>query len=131
MNKFVLDASAVLAVANSEPGQEKVRPFLQRSVIGAVNLSEVLGKLVEKGMTLAQAEDDVRQFVGEVVPLDFSLASLTAELFPLAKPFGLSLGDRACLALGKQLNLTVLTAEQNWAKLNIGVQIELIRQYPS
>lgn len=127
MSNVVLDTSAFLAVANKEPGAEKVHPVLQRSSLSAVNLTEILQKLVRKGMTLSRAEEYVRQFVSEVVPFDVTLASVTAALDGPTRQFGLSLGDRACLALGKSLNALILTADQSWAKLDIGVRVELIR----
>ena len=64
MNKFVLDASAFLALANREPGADKVRAVLRESVISAVNLSEVLQKLVRKGMSLEHSEEEVQRFIG-------------------------------------------------------------------
>jgi PIN domain nuclease of toxin-antitoxin system len=131
VTKVVLDTSAFLAVANVEPGAEKVHAVLRRAVISSVNLSEILSKLVRKGMTLPRAEEYVRQFVAEVVAFDTSLASLAAELDLQTRAFGLSLGDRACLALGKSLNALVLTADQVWAKVDLGISIELIRSTPS
>ncbi len=127
MSKVVLDTSAFLAVAHLEPGAEKVRPVLRHSVISAVNLSEILQKLVRKGMSFATAEEEVFRFIGGVAPFDEEQASIAAKLDSVTKPFGLSLGDRACLALGIHLRLPVMTADQAWAKLDIGVSVELIR----
>lgn len=127
MSKFVLDTSAFLAVAHVEPGAEKVLPVLRESVISAVNFSEVLQKLIRKGMSLANAEEEVNRFVGGIVPFDEEQASISAGLESVTRPFGLSLGDRACLALGIRLRLPVLTADRDWAKLDIGVSVELIR----
>jgi PIN domain nuclease of toxin-antitoxin system len=131
VSKFVLDTSAFLAVAHVEPGAERVRPVLRESVISAVNFSEVLQKLVRKGMSLASAEEEVQRFIGGIVPFDQEQASIAAGLESVTRPFGLSLGDRACLALGIRLDLPILTADQVWAKLEIGVVIELIRGNPS
>jgi PIN domain nuclease of toxin-antitoxin system len=127
VSKFVLDTSAFLAVAHVEPGAEKVLPVLRESVISAVNFSEVLQKLIRKGMSLANAEEEVNRFVGGIVPFDEEQASISAGLESVTRPFGLSLGDRACLALGIRLRLPVLTADRDWAKLDIGVSVELIR----
>lgn len=131
MSRVILDASAFLAVAHAEPGAEKVRPVLRESVLSAVNLTEVLQTLVRKGMSLATAEEEVQRFVGGIAPFDQELASLAAGLESVTRPFGLSLGDRACLALGMRLRLPVLTADQAWAKLDVGVIVELIRGNPS
>ena len=131
VSKVVLDASAFLAMANREPGAEKVRNVLKGSVMSTVNASEVLHKLTEKGMTIGDAEDYVRRFVTDVMEFTLTQASLAASFVPQTRPLGLSLGDRACLALGKLINAPVLTADQSWTKLNIGVQIESIRPNPS
>ncbi len=82
-------------------------------------------------MSLANAEEEVNRFVGGIVPFDQELASIAAGLESLTRPFGLSLGDRACLALGIRLSLPILTADQAWAKLDVGVKVELIRGNPS
>jgi ribonuclease VapC len=131
VSKFILDTSAFLVVAHAEPGAEIVRPVLRESVISAVNLSEVLQKLVRKGMSLANAEEEVQRFVGGIAPFDQEQASIAVGLEAATRPFGLSLGDRACLALGISRCLPVLTADQAWAKLDVGVSVELIRGNPS
>lgn len=131
MSKIVLDASAFLAMANRETGAEVVVGLLKDSVMSAVNAAEVVQKLTQKGMSLDSAEDYLRRFVGEVKSYTLTHATLTASLSPLALPLGLSLADRACLALAKHMNLPVLTADQVWSKLDIGVTVEVIRHTPS
>lgn len=118
-------------MANREPGAERVRGVLREAVMSAVNVSEVLQKLVQKGMTLEHAEDYIRQFISEIAEFGLKQAVVTASLDPKTRSLGLSLGDRACLALGQSLNVPVLTADQTWAKLDIGISIELIRNTPS
>ena len=127
MSKVVLDSSAFLAVAHAEPGAEKVQPVLRESVISAVNYCEVIQKLARKGVALADAEEEVQRFVGGIAPFDHELASIAAGLEPSTKPLGLSLADRACLALGIHLGLPILTADQAWAKIDVGAKVELIR----
>lgn len=128
MSKIVLDASAFLAFANNEPGAEKVQPRLPKAVLSSINSCEILGKLVDKGMTLANAEEYIRQFVAEIIPFDDFHARVAAGLYPLTRPLGLPLADRACLALAKYLQVPILTAESKWADLDIGISIELIRE---
>lgn len=131
MSKVVLDSSAFLAMANREPGADLVVGLLQDSVMSAVNAAEVIQKLTQKGMSLDNAEDYLRRFVGEVKSYTITQATLTAALAPSTKRLGLSLGDRACLALGKALNLPVLTADQTWKQLDVGVTVELVRTPPN
>lgn len=131
MSSVLLDASAFLAFANREPGGERVQSVLRSSVISAVNASEVVGKLAAQGFSLAEANKHLVQFVKEVVPFDGHQAILAAGLLPETRAHGLSFGDRACLAAAKQLGLPVLTADQVWGKLDIGVVIEVIRNTPT
>jgi ribonuclease VapC len=127
MSSYLLDTSAFLAFANREPGGDRVQAVLRTSFISAVNASEVIGKLTGQGFSLDEAEKYLVQFVKGVIPFDNQHAVLAASFLPATRALGLSLGDRACLALAKQLGLPVLTADQVWSKLDIGVSIEVIR----
>lgn len=120
MIKNVLDASAVLAVLNGEPGEENVIPILAESAISTVNLTEVGAKLLEAGMDEASAQIAVSVLgIGEVMDFDEDLAWETAKLRPLTKQHGLSLGDRACLALAMKLKVPAVTADKQWSKLKL------------
>ena len=121
----VLDSSAVLAVFNTEKGSEKVEPLLSNSIISSVNVAEVLTKMVEKGISLNDALEDFLKLGLEVIEFDTKQAAKSAELRPLTKHLGLSLGDRCCLALAIQENATAVTADRNWASLSI-CKIEVI-----
>lgn len=127
MSKYVLDASAVLALLNKEPGKDRVEALLADSVINAVNYCEVLGKLIDAGVPEEAARESADLLGVEVISFDADLAHLAATLRPTTKKLGLSLGDRSCLALGLSRRSTVVTAEQTWVKLKIGVKIDLIR----
>lgn len=120
MIKNILDASAVLAVLNGEPGQKKVFPLLAESAISSVNLTEVAAKLLEAGMDQASARLAVSVLgIGEVVDFTADLAWEAARLRPLTKQYGLSLGDRACLALAIKLKIPAVTADKQWSKLKL------------
>src|SRR5271166_3737862 len=128
MNKIVLDASAILAVINREPGAEILTPaMLARSVASAVNLAEVQTKLVSRGWTSDQAWEDATSPVREIVPFDEEQARIAGDLVIRTRHLALSLGDRACLALGIALKVPVYTAEKAWKKLKVGVRIHVIR----
>jgi ribonuclease VapC len=128
MNRIVLDASAILAVINGEPGAEKLTPDLLADAIGsAVNLAEVQAKLVSRGWTSEQAWEDATSPVREVLPFDEEQARVAGDLVAETRHLGLSLGDRACLALGIARKLPVYTAEKSWKKLKVGVRIHVIR----
>jgi len=128
MNRIVLDASAILAVINAEPGAEKLTPqLLSRAVASTVNLAEVQAKLVSRGWTSEQAWEDATSPIREAVPFDEQQARIAGDLVAQTRHLGLSLGDRACLALGTALKLPVHTAERTWKKLNVTIAVHLIR----
>jgi len=127
VSKYVLDASAVLALLNQETGKERVEAVLADSCIGAVNYCEVLGKLIDAGLPEKEARESVELLNVEVVGFDIDMARLAAVLRPTTKKLGLSLGDRSCLALALARRNTAVTAERTWPKIKIGVKIELIR----
>ena len=132
MNKSVLDASALLAYLNEEPGAEVVEKSLAAgSAIGTVNWAEVLSKAMETGIApeTLTAELEKRGILGnilDVLPLTIEDSMEIAQLRPLTRPFGLSLGDRACLALGKRLSIPILTADRIWEEVP-GVHVTVIR----
>jgi PIN domain nuclease of toxin-antitoxin system len=123
----VLDSSAVLALIFGEPGGDRVAPVVGESVISAVNLSEIIAKLVERGYRDDEAERAVDGFLPSVMPFDAALAIDTGTLRRGTRRQGLSLGDRACLALARREDVRVLTADRAWADLEIGIEIEVIR----
>ncbi len=126
MIENVLDASAALAVLQNETGKEKVEAILESSIISRVNAAEVLTKLVEKGLSIAEAREAFDNLDLTVIEFDEKQSLKAAELRPLTKHLGLSLGDRCCLALAIQENLPAVTADKNWANLNF-CKIEVIR----
>ena len=127
MNQTVLDATAMLALLNDEPGAGTVTSLLSHAVISTVNLAEVVGKLAEAGMP----EGTIKAMLGElgvmVMPFDEDLAFRTGFLRPATSDYGLSLGDRACLSLGQHLRRPVLTADRMWKTLKLNVEIQMIR----
>jgi ribonuclease VapC len=123
----VLDASALIAFLRMEPGQEKVADVLTRSCISAVNLAEVFGKMVEYGKRLEDVAYQVERLHIPVIPFDAELAQIAASMWKTTREFGLSLGDRACLALAFKTSLPALTTERDWAKCKLDVKIVKIR----
>jgi ribonuclease VapC len=99
VSSYVLDASALLALLNNEPGSARVKEI--RFYLDALGLT--------------------------IVNFDRALAYECGFLLPLTKAGGLSLGDRACLALAASLGVPALTCDRVWATLNLGVQVELLR----
>lgn len=129
--KVVLDASALLAWYEDEPGAPIVEEALLRGdgVISSVNLTETIGKLVGKGIAPEnEVSTDLFALKLEIAAFDSALALGAGFFYARRHPDQLSLGDCACLALGEARGLTVLTAERAWAKLpNLRVAVKLIR----
>ena len=127
MSRAVLDASAILAVLFKEPGKENVIGHLPGSLLSAVNLSEVVVKSVDTGMSLEEARLVVSSFPCEIVPFEGEHAYLAAALRATTRSFGLSLADRACLALGLETGRPVVTADRQWKEFDVGVEVIQIR----
>jgi len=123
----VLDASAVLAVLYEEPGAKIVSAVMDDAMVGAVNHAEIVGKLIDDGFSADQASIAVAGTNYNIVSLDDELAFLTGVLRRETRSFGLSLGDRACLALAKQQGLPCYTADKRWADLEAGIDVRIIR----
>ena len=121
----VVDASAVLAVYFDEAGAEQVRMALPGALFSAVNYTEVIGKCLEHGETVSLRK--LAAMGVEIVAHDAGLARRAGELRPVTKRLGLSLADRACLALAEREHVPVLTADRKWAKVDLGIEIHLIR----
>jgi PIN domain nuclease of toxin-antitoxin system len=127
VNDVVLDASALLAVLRSEPGAEQVEPRLEGARIGAVNLSEVVAKLIEDDVPEAEIRRAVGRLELDVHPFDLEQAYIAGILRRSTRALGLSFGDRACLALAQTLGAPALTADRSWSRLDLGIAIEVIR----
>lgn len=126
MSKYVLDSSAILAVLHQETGADKAIDRFPDSIVSAVNAAEVLTKLVEKSNNLNKAVEAFELLQLTIVDFDFANATKAAELRPLTKSLGLSLGDRSCLALAMLYDATAVTADKTWKKIKF-CQIETIR----
>lgn len=128
MQRIILDASALIAVICEEKGAEKVEPYLPIALISAVNFAEVASFLSNtKGLESKSIKSLLDDLALDVIHYDQEQAYITADLRTKTKHCGLSLGDRACLALAITQQHPVLTADKTWAKLNSKIDIRLIR----
>lgn len=125
----VIDASALLAVLLEEPGGDMVLPLLRGAVMSAVNVSESASRGAERRLPEGAILRIVTRFEIEVAPFDLSLAIATADLRPLTRAAGASLGDRACLALAAQREVPLFTADRRLGSLagQLDIDIRLIR----
>ena len=123
----VLDTSAILAMLWSEPGAERVDALLDDAKVSAANYSELIAKLSDRGADAAQVRDILLTLDLSVVDMSRDQAMVSGLLRDETRQFGLSLGDRCCLALAKVLDCPVLTADKAWGNLDIDVEVEVIR----
>lgn len=125
----VLDASAILALILEEPGAKRVEPYVPGGTASAVNLGEVVAKLRDLGMVEARVDEIIADMQLDVHGHDLSAALAAGHLRRMTRSAGLSLADRACLALARALRLPALTADRSWLGVAdaIGVRVDLIR----
>jgi ribonuclease VapC len=127
MASAVLDSSAILAVLNQETGAAAVEALLDEAIISTVNYAEVVAKLVERGSTSIQARSALQSIALTTVDFDLALAQRTGVLRAETMKRGLSLGDRACLALAEREGLPALTGDRSWVGAVSSVEVRLFR----
>ncbi|HXQ10876.1 MAG TPA: type II toxin-antitoxin system VapC family toxin [Caulobacteraceae bacterium] len=123
----VVDASAVLAEIYGEPGADVVREALPRASLSAVNLAEVVTGLINEGVPEQEADYFARHLSCVVEPADRDRAISTGLLSAATRRSGISLGDRFCLTLARELRQPVLTSDRRWASLDLDIEVRLIR----
>jgi PIN domain nuclease of toxin-antitoxin system len=123
----VLDASAFLCLLGAEPGADAVAAALPHAAISAVNLAEVVAKLRERGLSADEIRAALAGLSLDVRPFTTEQAYAAGDLRPATRALGLSLGDRACLALARELDAPALTADRQWLGLKLGIDIRVVR----
>jgi PIN domain nuclease of toxin-antitoxin system len=124
---IALDASALLAFLFREAGHDAVARHIDRCCLSTVNLAEVLGRFARDGHDPNDVLARLAATSIEIVPFGPRDAAAAAALVPATRPLGLSLGDRACLALAAVRDIPALTADRIWADLDVAVTIEIAR----
>ena len=127
MASIVFDASVILAHLNSEPGADRAAAFLGDAIMCTVNYSEIVAKLVERGASVSLIRPALSRYGLQIVPFDEDLADRAGALRAKTKSFGISLGDRACLALAERSRLPVLTADRIWKDLDLHIEVQILR----
>ena len=124
---YVLDASALLCVLLNEPGADHVAERLAGALVSATSHSEVIAKLVDRGAPTEEIVGIMADLDVEIVPVDRHQAELAGLLCKTTRDLGLTLSDRACLALALTRRAIALTTDPDWAELNVGLKVELAR----
>lgn len=128
MSAVVFDSSVLIAILRQEPGSEVGEQSLNDALISTVNLAEVATYLARNSVPTETINQALAAFPIEVVPFDREQGLIAGCLYPACKSLGLSLGDRACLALAKSKDLPVLTADRVWLELELDVSVKSIRE---
>ena len=132
MSSAVLDASALLAYLRDEPGAEVVADTIAAgAAISTVNLGEILSRIADRGgdpVDVARRMTDRGLLDGAIAvePFTSTDAIEVGRIRPMTRKHGLSLGDRACLALARRLELPAVTADTAWSKLDLGLELRQI-----
>lgn len=127
MSRVMLDASALLAYLLREPGGEAVPAASGDAAISAVSYSEVIAALSMRGVPASVIRKQLSRIALDVVDFGQESAEAAGQLIEKTRRFGLSLGDRACLAEASRLRIPALTADPAWKGVDVGVPIEFIR----
>jgi ribonuclease VapC len=125
--RYILDASALLCLLQDEKGAGRVAEALPDAQIGAVNFAEAFGKLIEIGLDEATVDSLISGLQLQVIPFDRAQARLAGSLRRTTREFGLSLGDRACLALARVQGAVALTCDRSWTRFDAACRVELAR----
>jgi ribonuclease VapC len=123
----VLDASALIALIRGEPGADAVNELARGAVISTVNWVEVLAAIAALGLSIAGRRAQLERLGISLAPFTPEQAEAAASMHPATRDAGLSLADRACLALAFALGGTAVTADRAWAEVDVGVDVKLIR----
>ncbi len=124
---LVLDASSLLAFLHDEPGADRVWSALSGAMVCAVNWSEVVQKSLQRQVDITGMRQEFTEAGAVFVPFTAEHAEIAALLWDKTRAFGLSLADRACLALAMERQLPILTADRAWSGLSLGLDIQFIR----
>ncbi|MUL34957.1 PIN domain-containing protein [Gloeocapsopsis dulcis] len=123
----VLDASALLAYLQDEPGSEAVEEVLAESVMPSVNWAEVVQKSVAAGVVVDGMREDLAALGLTIAPFCLQEAEMAGQLWLQTRQAGLSWGDRACLSVGMGLNVPLLTCDRLWQTLGLALDVRVIR----
>jgi PIN domain nuclease of toxin-antitoxin system len=128
MIEYILDSTALIALVGLESGSQRIAELLQNSAVSAVNLAETANKLLEKGFSPTEVRASLAKLELQVEDWSEDMAYRSAEFTQFNKSHGLSLGDRACLTLAKQLHATAVTSDRTWRRApSLGVPIMIFR----
>lgn len=123
----VIDASAALAYVLEEQGEEEAQDRIAGASISAANWAEVIEKALRADVDAATLRASFEALGAQVLPVEVGHAEYAAHLQEPTRRHGLSLADRICFALARDLGSPILTADRAWAEIDVGIEVQLIR----
>jgi len=127
VTRSVIDSSVILAFMNREDGWEKAKAIIPDGVVSSLIYAEIVTRLTLRGGSASNIDRAWEELECAVEPFTAERARAAGLLVAATRERGLSLADRACLALGLELGSPVFTTDRAWAGLTIGADIRLIR----
>lgn len=125
-NKVLLDTSALIALLKKEPGHEMVSDIIANSAISAVNFGELIAVLTRANVSESDIDEITSDLIPEIIPFCENISKKAGKLSKLTQSYGLSFGDRACLATGEYYNMEIYTADKVWTKLKHKIPSKII-----
>lgn len=127
MTRYVYDSSALLAIILGEPGADVASANIANAMVSSANLAETFSRAEDKGIPMDKTERFLMGKEVQFVDFDSDLARVVGTMRTKTRSRGLSLGDRACIALALRERATIVTADRVWAELDLPCKVELIR----
>lgn len=127
MTPCVFDSSTVIAILNKEPGHDMAEKLISQSLISTVNVTEVAKHLSERIDVFAAVQTVLKSLKYQIIAYSNEQAEYAGFLYRTTAKYGLSLGDRACLALAISKNLPVVTTDKIWANIDLPIDVTLLR----
>lgn len=124
--RFVVDTSAILAIARTERGAEDAERLARGGLLGMANFVEAVARGAELGHETATTLRIVSTLSIELAPVDRETAEQANALWRHRK-HGLSLGDRLCIGLARTRSLPALTGDRAWKDFELGIKVVLFR----
>jgi len=127
-NNTIFDASAAIALFAKEKGREVIKKHLKNAIISSVNVSEIYKYCIDRQrLTTSECENLMKISAIKIIDFDAKQALIAADIYPKTKKLGLSLGDRACIALAIDKDCPILTCDKIWAKVNLDIKFIMAR----
>lgn len=127
MSKYLMDSSAVLTILFDELGSNEILKYLGNASISSVNYCEVISKVVQRKACPEISNLQIKSIIENIIPFDEKIALYAGTLINSTKEFGLSLGDRACIATAINHEFEIITTDKIWSKLNLPIKISVMR----